>query len=685
MPRRQASTLPVIDFESFQLSGGLDLITPPMELRPGVARDALNFEVAITGGYTRVAGYQRYDGRPAPNDAVAGAISMNMVTGLVVGNTITSPSAATAQVIAIDGLNVYYTKASGAFAIGDTISVGVTAIGTVLTTGSRAAGESAARYQKLAADVYRADIQPVPGSGPVRGVAYYNGSKYAWRDAVGGTTLGMWKSSSSGWVAVPLGTELAYNTGVGAIADGVTVTGGTSGATGLVSRNVLQSGTVGGGTAAGRLILTTVTGTWVTGEAIQIGGVTKATSRSAAVPITLQPGGVIETVTANFGGAQPTKLYGADGANRAFEFDPNGVYVPITTGMAVDRPVHVIVHKNQLMLTFGPSLQQSSLALPYQWSVVLGAGEFVVDDVITAIIIMPGDQTTGALGVYTAKNTYVLYGSSGSFQLTPFNTGLGASPYTVQNLEQTYQLAEPGVVSMTAVRAYGNFDADTLTLQVRPFMQTHRGLAVASGLNREKGQFRIFYSDGYALYITINNGKCKGSMPVYFPNPVTCWCEASNLSNGKAETSFFGSSSGYIYEMDTGSNFDGAPIDWTLRQAFNAIGNARVIKRFRKAAVEVAGGAYMAFSVGYTIGYADPTAHDAPEQGSYTTNLAQPYWDAMTWDNFYWDGRSLAPVEVEMNGSAENVAMQVFGSSDIVSPFTVNTITIHYSPRRALR
>lgn len=681
---RSSSTLPPVEFNSFQLQGGLDLVTPPLQLKPGTARDCLNYEVSITGGYTRIAGYQRFDGRPAPNDAAINAVTLTAVAGIAPGDTISNGTGATGVVIALDGLTVYYTKAVSSFAIGDTITDG-SAIGTVTATGSRASGIAAAQYQKLAADVYRADIQAVPGSGPVRGVAYYNGLKYAWRDSADGTHLVMYKSSTSGWVAITFGSEISYNTGVAAIPDGATITGGTSGATAHVLRNVLQSGTIGAGTAAGRLVINTITGTFISGELLKIGGATKATSTSVATPIVYSPGGRVQTCLANFGGAQDTKLYGADGTNRAFEYDDaTAAFVPIATGMVTDTPVNVLVHKNSLFLTFGPSIQNSGLNTPYQWSVVVGAGEFVVDDDVTALQILPGNQSTGALGIYTASNTYILYGVSGSFQLSTFNTGLGAAKYTVDNLEQAYQLAEPGVVSMQTSLNYGNFDPDTITLPVRPFIQQHRGRASASGLNREKSQYRVFYNDGYALYITINNGRVLGSMPIYFPNPVTCWCEAPTTA-GVPETSFFGSSNGFVYEMDTGPNCDGAMMDFSVRLAFNAIGNPRVLKRFRKAAVEVDGGAYMAFSVGYSLAYADPNAHDAPVPSGYSTSLGQPYWDAMTWDNFYWDGRSLSPIEVEMVGSAENVAMQIFGSSDIVQPFTVNTITLHYTPRRALR
>lgn len=52
----------------FPLGGGLDLATPAVALKPGVCIAAKNYE-PVLGGYRRVAGYERFDGRTSPTDA----------------------------------------------------------------------------------------------------------------------------------------------------------------------------------------------------------------------------------------------------------------------------------------------------------------------------------------------------------------------------------------------------------------------------------------------------------------------------------------------------------------------------------------------------------------------------------------------------------------------------------------
>jgi len=85
-----ATGMPPVKYSLIQLQGGLDLVTPTLSLPPGIARSAVNFEVAITGGYTRIAGYERFDGQPNPSDAVYGAITVASASNLAVGNTFTN-------------------------------------------------------------------------------------------------------------------------------------------------------------------------------------------------------------------------------------------------------------------------------------------------------------------------------------------------------------------------------------------------------------------------------------------------------------------------------------------------------------------------------------------------------------------------------------------------------------------
>ncbi len=596
---------PSVSYELIRLNGGLDMVTPTLSLPPGVVRRAANFEASLNGGYTRIAGYERHDGRPNPSDAQYNLLECALTTPVVAGNTLTgATSGATGVVIAVDGDQVAVTKEVGTYQLGETVTVGGTSVGTVTTPfGKSADGYTDSLYRHLAANAYRVDIAAVPGSGPVRGVAYFKGVVYAWRDNAGGTALVMHESTASGWVAVTTPT--------------------------------------------------------------------------------LQPGGRVTTVAANFGGGPANfKLYGCDGVNKAFQFDGT-TYTAITTGMTIDAPSQIAAHKQHLFLSFDYSLQFSAIGDPLTWSPVVGAGEISMNGTITNLLPLPGDQTSGALGVYTRQDTSILYGtSSDDFKLSVFNTGTGAFAHTAQPMDQAYSFDDRGVMALGTSLNFGNFVTASLTSKILPYIQARRNLAVASSVNREKGQYRVFFSDRNALYLTIVNGQLLGIMPVQFDAAVTC-CVEGESPDGKA-TSFFGADDGFVYRLDAGTSFDGDPIPANLNLVFNSVKSPRILKRYRKASVEMTGDSFAQIGFGYDLGYRTQNI-DQPVDAAYDSDLRTAYWDTMVWDNFAWDGSDITPTEVDMAGTAENVSIRISSVSEVLQPFTVNSIIIHYTMRRGIR
>jgi hypothetical protein len=676
---------PPVQYDLINLAGGLDQVTPTLSLPPGVARRAVNFECSITGGYTRIAGYERYDGRPNPSDATYTVLTCTLTGSVSVGNTVTGQtSTATGKVIAIAGNQLIVTRVVNSFVVAENINVGATPVGSTVSVESTvSSGLLDATYRNLAANDYRVDIQAVPGEGPIRGVAYYNGLVYAWRNAVGGATANIYRSSATGWQLVSLPSQISFTAGTVVVAEGATITGATSGATAIVRRVALQSGSYSAGTAAGRFIVTGVTGVFQNPETINVSAAPVATSASLLTQITLNPNGHVESVIANFGGGTANyRLYGCDGVNNAFEFDGT-VYVPIKTGMTVDTPEHIAFHKQHLFLSFGASLQFSGLGLPYQWAPLVGAGELAMNGPVTNLIVLPGDQTSGALGVYTRNDTSVLYGtSSANFSLSTFNTGTGAIAHTAQNMDTAYVLDDRGVMSLGTTLNFGNFLPASLTMNLRPFIQQRRNLASASLVNREKGQYRLFFSDTSALYMTVLNGKVLGSMPIEFKHAVTCAVEGE-APDGTA-TSFFGSTNGFVYRLDAGTSFDGDPIPANISLVYNSIGSPRIYKRYRKASIELTGEFYAEIAFGYDLGYRTPYLSQ-PSDAEYANDLRASYWDAFIWDNFVWDGAEVIPTEIGIEGTAENIGIRVSSVSAIFEPFTVNNIILHYTMRRGIR
>ena len=134
----RGSSFSPVQIDRVDLKGGLDLVTPTLNLAPGICRDALNFECSITGGYTRIAGYERFDGHPtAPSAAGFTLIALSNISLLANGNVMVGQtSGATGTVIGTTQLGVTFNGVNfsvhtGTFQLGEVVKVGATTIGTV--------------------------------------------------------------------------------------------------------------------------------------------------------------------------------------------------------------------------------------------------------------------------------------------------------------------------------------------------------------------------------------------------------------------------------------------------------------------------------------------------------------------------------------------------------------------------
>src|SRR5271167_405964 len=71
----------------YPFNGGLDIVTPALSVDPGFALTMVNYEPWFNGGYRRVDGFERFDGRPKPSAALMYGATISSLTGLTTGTT----------------------------------------------------------------------------------------------------------------------------------------------------------------------------------------------------------------------------------------------------------------------------------------------------------------------------------------------------------------------------------------------------------------------------------------------------------------------------------------------------------------------------------------------------------------------------------------------------------------------
>ena len=680
-------SLPKIESQYFPLAGGLDLVTPPIALEPGKLFDAQNYEPEISGGYSRIDGYERYDGKPKPSDAIYWTMDATISGTLAVGDTIHGlTSSANGKILAIVGTNLVLGRVTGTFQVGETLQVAAVTQATVAST-CKLSGEpdpsNDADYVLLAANDYRNDILVVPGSGAIRGVAIYADNVYAFRDNAGGTAGTMWKATTGGWTQVVFKNEIRFSAATGQISIGDTITGGTSGATGTVVAALLMTGTW---TTAGvgSLVYTPVSGTFSSGEAIKVATVSKATSTSVGAAITRLPGGVVEYVNANFTGSVANqKMYGCDGVNTAFEFDGTN-YVPIRTGMTADTPTHIMFHKFYLFLSYLGSVQYSGIGNPYAWTVVLGAGEIALGDYVTGFLPQGGNNAGSTMGIFAKNKTYMLYGSSSAnFNLVTSVYELGYAPYTLQPVSNnTFGLTARGIQGLITTLTYGDFDYESISFPIQPFMFAKRGMETASCSLRAKDQYRLFFNDGTGLVLGLTGDKVSGILPLNYGKVVRCMT-TQTLTTGK-EVTLFGSDDGYVYQDSTGTSFDGSAIEAWVRPAFNHSKSPRTRKRYRRAVFEIKPYGYSKVDISYDLGYGN---QDVMVPMGQTNNaiIGGGYWDQFTWEAFTWDAKTFNDLSMSLTGTEKNISFLFYSNRAQDKKHTVQGVTLQFTPQRSER
>lgn len=521
----------------------------------------------------------------------------------------------------------------------------------------------------------RALINPVPGSGDVRGVWVFDDAVYAFRDNSGATEGKMYKATGSGWSEVDLGATLSFTTGTAEFLVGETVTGGTSGATGIVGLVVVSSGDWGTSNAAGVLYLHTVSGTFQSETITSTSG--SATASGAQTATTLATGGKYRFINANFYATAPRGcMYGVDGQNKAFEFDGT-CFRQISTGMVDDTPDFIAAHKGRLFLGFTEgSVQYSGLSDPAStFSALEGAGEFGIGNWLTNIAPVKSE----VLAVYGERVIYLLYGSGPSdFQLQQYSFNTGAYPDTLQSINDQFFLDVEGIRMLSATDAYGDFASTTVSNKIVPLLDTYKGFLIGSLVVREKNQYRLYFTDNTeTVSITLGLG---GREPNYLPQrfPVLFTTFANGTVGGE-EWILAGASNGYVYKLDSGNSFDGDAINSMIRLSWVHEKSPGIRKRFREVRFETSSIETRSMTFGYEMNYAD-SHYPVPSSDTLQFKPVGGIWGQGAWGDMAWGG--FPRTRFKLTGSGTNIALILSGSRTTEAPVEINAIRLRYEPRK---
>ncbi|MBV8666741.1 MAG: hypothetical protein JO269_09675 [Burkholderiaceae bacterium] len=455
-----------IKTEFFPFKGGLDLMTPPIALDPGKCFDAQNYEPVITGGYARIYGFERFDGHQSPSTASYWILPATISGTINIGDTVTgATSGATAKVLAIyvgvvgEVAQNYLVvgRLSGVFVSGENLTdSGVQAVttGTAQQNGALLPLDDA-NYTLLAANDLRTSISAVPGSGSVRGVKYYNGNVYAFRDNIGATAALMYKATSTGWSQVNFGLEIKLTT-------------------------LVKSATVTMTTASPTVVTDTAHG-MAAGQPVQFSisaGGTLPTGIAANFTYYLVPTITANTfeIAATLGGT-PINVTGAGSGTITCTAMGNNIYAGntitgVTSGATATVAASLLMTGSWTTNLVG-TLVIASQTGTFQSGEILSVGNLLLATTASAavqITRLPGGQMEFCNINFSGSATgYKMYGVDGvnpAFEFdganyVPIHTGATVdTPAHVINFKEMLFLAQGGNLNVSSIANPYNYDAN---------------------------------------------------------------------------------------------------------------------------------------------------------------------------------------------------------------------------------
>lgn len=214
-----------------------------------------------------------------------------------------------------------------------------------------------------------------------------------------------------------------------------------------------------------------------------------------------------------YGDTNLESIYGVNGADRAFAYNGDDFYKIFTQPDATkDRPRHLAFHHSHLALGYlDGRVDISVVGEPYNFSGLDGASSWAIGDPVTGMLALSG----AILGVFCRKSVVGISGTTvDNFATQTLSPSLGAVEYTVTDMGFPVYANAYGIYTLAQTQQYGDYLGNPLSQQVSPWLRprlvrkytSDREVVVAWPV-RSKNQYKLAFSDGYVLSMTMNYGQ----------------------------------------------------------------------------------------------------------------------------------------------------------------------------------
>lgn len=385
------------------------------------------------------------------------------------------------------------------------------------------------------------------------------------------------------------------------------------------------------------------------------------------------------------------KVVVVDGVNYPAVYNTSGntlTYMSSANSVDIQGAEHVAFFKSTAFYAKGNNLYFTAPSTADDFSSANGAGVINVAHDITGLVVFR-DQ----LIIFTTNTIQRLTGSStADFRLSPITDRIGCtSGDTIQEVGGDIMYVAPdGIRLLSATDRIGDFGldvaSDVIKRDATKFL--NNSTTFCSVLIRGKAQYRIFsyvpseqQATAKGLIATKIVAQGAGSIGWASTFGIKAYV-ADSAYSGSSETVCFSNEDGYVYVLDTGSSFDGEPIEAVYESPYMPINDPQVRKTMYKMTLyaEPTGSMDLDLNMKFDFGAASNTGVIQPPTQSITSTGSSVFLFGATGSVFgtaLFGGKLDSVYNTNIIGSGKTVAIRIEDNSTNPS-FTLDTAVLEY-------
>ena len=314
-----------------------------------------------------------------------------------------------------------------------------------------------------------------------------------------------------------------------------------------------------------------------------------------------------------------------------------------------------------------------------------GSGSIVVEDQIEGIRGFRNE-----LFIFCTNSIFKLINinDSSNIAIVPVTKNVGClSGYSIQEIGgDLIFLAPDGLRTVAGTARIGDVELGTVSKAIQPLVtdltENINNFVINSLVLREKSQYRLFYTN-----TSLEQTQQKGIIGTLRPNGFQ-WSETRSLEvtaigsgfdSNNVEQYYHGDTTGFVYQHDTGNNFDGSNILARFETPNYDYGDLGTLKTLHSVRVSASSEGLVEPDIQVRFDYGNTDIPQPPDLFDIgVINPPSKFGDALLNTNVFGGGDNpLIRVPLQGSGTSNNFTII---SDDTKAPYTINGFYVDYIP-----